>query len=73
MLACSLDTDLNYGLIYSNDIFEPNVMLPFINLCIQEEQKVRQPEVSGTHRGTEGLQDTIVAIQQVYSAWKSLF
>ena len=62
VIAFSLDTNLNYGPIYSNNILEPKVILLFIILCIQEEQKVRKPEVSGTNRGSS---KTLAAIQQV--------
>ena len=49
VLAWSLDTDLNYCLIYSEDVFEFFVMLcnPFIILCSREEQKISTPRVSG--------------------------
>ena len=36
VLACSIDTNLNYYTIYSNDIFEPVVMLSLITLCVCE-------------------------------------
>ena len=47
VLACRMDTNLNYCPIYSNSIFEPVLVLLFIILCIQEEQKVSKPGVSG--------------------------
>ena len=47
VLACSMDTDVNYCQSYSNNIFKPAVMLLFIILCIQEERKVSKPGFSG--------------------------
>lgn len=44
LLAYSLYTDVNYGRIYSNEIFEPNIMLPFITFYFVHSRRTKSKE-----------------------------